>query len=141
MTFEWPWALLMLVILPVLAAVYIAMQRRRQRYALRYASVSLVQQAVGSGPGIKRHIPAMLYLVGLAALIFALARPQASIPTPSSTGTVMLLIDVSGSMRAQDVEPSRMEATKEAATAFVEDQPDGVKIGVASFSDFGSSFM
>jgi Ca-activated chloride channel family protein len=128
----------MLVILPVLAAVYIAMQRRRQRYALRYASVSLVQQAVGSGPGIKRHIPAMLYLVGLAALIFAMARPQASIPMPSSTGTVMLVIDVSGSMRAQDVEPSRMEATKEAARDFVEDQPDGVKIGVASFSDFGA---
>jgi Ca-activated chloride channel homolog len=137
-TFEWPLALLLLVILPILAAVYIALQRRRQRYALRYASVSLVQQAVGSGPGIKRHIPAVLYLVGLAALIFALARPQVSIPTASSTGTVMLLIDVSGSMRAQDVEPSRMEATKEAARSFVEDQPDGVKIGVASFSDFGA---
>jgi Ca-activated chloride channel family protein len=137
-TFEWPLALILFVLLPILAGVYIWMQRQRQRYALRYASVSLVQQAVGSGPGIKRHIPAALYLIGLAALIIALARPQASLPTPSSTGTVMLSIDVSGSMMAEDVEPSRMEATKEAAREFVEQQPDGVKIGIVSFSDFGA---
>jgi Ca-activated chloride channel family protein len=138
MTFEWPWALLLLVVIPVLALIYISMQRRRQQYALRYASVSLVQQAVGSGPGIKRHIPAVLYLLGLTALIIALARPQAKIPTPSSTGTVVLSIDVSGSMLAQDVEPNRMEATKDAAEGFVKNQPDGVKIGVVSFSDFGA---
>lgn len=138
MTFEWPWALALLIVIPVLAAIYVAMQRRRQRYALRYASVSLVQQAVGAGPGIKRHIPAALYLLALTAMIIALARPQATIPTPSSTGTVMLSIDVSGSMFAQDVEPNRMEATKEAAREFVEKQPRGVKIGVVSFSDFGA---
>jgi Ca-activated chloride channel family protein len=137
-TFEWPLALLLLVIIPVLAAIYVAMQRRRRRYALRYASVSLVQQAVGAGPGVKRHIPAVLYLLALSALIIALARPEATIPTPSSTGTVMLSIDVSGSMFAQDVEPNRMEATKEAAREFVEKQPSGVKIGVVSFSDFGA---
>ena len=138
MTFEWPLALLILIAIPVLALVYIAMQRRRQQYALRYASVTLVQQAVGAGPGLKRHIPAVLYLLALSALIIALARPQASIPTPSSTGTVILSIDVSGSMFAQDVEPNRMEATKEAARNFVEKQPSGVKIGVVSFSDFGA---
>jgi len=137
-TFEWPWALALLIVIPVLAAIYVAMQRRRQRYALRYASVSLVRQAVGAGPGIKRHIPAALYLLALTAMVIALARPQATIPTPSSTGTVMLSIDVSGSMFAQDVEPNRMEATKEAAREFVEKQPRGVKIGVVSFSDFGA---
>ncbi len=138
MTFEWPLALLGLVAIPILALIYVAMQRRRQHYALRYASVSLVRQAVGSGPGLKRHIPAVLYLVALAAMIIALARPQAAIPTPSTTGTVILSIDVSGSMFAQDVEPNRMEATKAAARDFVEKQPSGVKIGVVSFSDFGA---
>jgi Ca-activated chloride channel family protein len=138
MSFEWPLALFGLVAIPILAALYITMQRRRQQYALRYASVSLVQQAVGTGPGLKRHIPAVLYMLALGALIFALARPHASIPTPSTTGTVILSIDVSGSMFAEDVEPNRMEATKEAALNFVENQPTGVKIGVVSFSDFGA---
>jgi Ca-activated chloride channel family protein len=138
LSFEWWEALFGLVAVPVLAAIYIAMQRRRQQYALRYASVSLVQQAVGSGPGIKRHIPAVLYLLALAAMIVALARPHATVPTPSTTGTVLLSIDVSGSMFAEDVEPNRMEATKEAARNFVESQPSGVKIGIVSFSDFGA---
>ncbi len=138
MSFEWPWALAFLLVIPVLAAVYISMQRRRQHYALRYASVSLVQQAVGSGPGVKRHIPAVFYLLALTAMVIALARPEASIPTPTTTGTIILSIDVSGSMFAQDVEPNRMEATKEAARNFVETQPSGVKIGVVSFSDFGA---
>jgi Ca-activated chloride channel family protein len=137
-TFEWPLALLGLIAVPVLVLIYVMQQRRRQQYALRYASVSLVQQAVGSGPGIKRHIPAALYMLAIAAMIIALARPQAKIPTPSTTGTVVLSIDVSGSMLAQDVEPNRMEATKAAARDFVEKQPSGVKIGVVSFSDFGA---
>jgi len=138
MSFQWPLALVLLIAIPILVGLYVSMQRRRQRYALRYASVSLVQQAVGSGPGIKRHIPAALYLLALTAMIIALARPQATIPVPSSTGTVILSIDVSGSMFAEDVEPNRMEATKAAARDFVEKQPNGVKIGVVSFSDFGA---
>jgi Ca-activated chloride channel family protein len=138
MSFEWPWALAFLVVVPVLALAYVSMQRRRQRYALRYASVSLVQQAVGTGPGIKRHIPAGLYLLALTALVIALARPEAVVPTPTTTGTIILSIDVSGSMFAQDVDPNRMEATKEAARNFVERQPSGVKIGVVSFSDFAA---
>ena len=138
MSFEWPFALILLVFVPILALVYIAMQRRRSQYALRYASVSLVAQAVGKGPGVKRHIPAALYLVAITALIIGLARPQATIPVPQSTGTVLLVIDVSGSMFAQDVAPNRMEATKQAARDFVEKQPDGVKIGVVSFSDFAA---
>jgi Ca-activated chloride channel family protein len=113
-SFEWPIALVLLVIVPILAGIYVLMQRRRQRYALRYASVALVREAVGSGPGIRRHIPAALYLIALAVMIFALARPQATIPVPSNTGTVILSIDVSGSMLAEDVAPNRMEATKNA---------------------------
>ena len=138
MTFEWPFALVLLIFVPVLALLYVGVQRRRNRYALRYASVSLVAQAVGKGPGVKRHIPPALYLLAIAAMIIALARPEATIPVPQDTGTVLLVIDVSGSMFAQDVDPNRMEATKRAARDFVENQPDGVKIGVVSFSDFAA---
>lgn len=138
MTFEWPWALVLLLIVPAMALVYILMQRRRRQDALRYASVSLVALAVGRGPGVKRHIPAVLYLFAVAALIVAFARPQATVPVPMNSGTVMLVIDVSGSMFAQDVQPNRMEATKQAARDFVEGQPSGVKIGVVSFSDFAA---
>jgi Ca-activated chloride channel homolog len=138
MSFIWPAALLLLLIVPVMAYIYIWMQTRRRRYALQYASVSLVAQAVGKGPGIRRHIPAVFYLLALTAMILALARPQATIPVPTNTGTVILAIDVSGSMFAEDVPPNRMEATKDAVREFVEKQPSGVKIGIVSFSDFGA---
>ena len=138
MSFRWPEALLLLVLVAVLAGLYVWMQRRRQRYALRYASVSLVQQAVGRGPGIRRHIPAALYLAALSALVIALARPQATIPVLQNSGTIVLVIDVSGSMFAQDVEPNRMDATKSAVREFVRKQPKGVKIGIVSFSDYAA---
>lgn len=138
MSFEWPLALLGLLIVPLLAAVYVWMQRRRRRYAVRYASLSLVRDAVGKGPGIKRHIPAAVYLLAVTAMIVALARPRATVSVPHQTGTVVLSIDVSGSMQATDVKPDRMEATKEAARRFVSQQPSGVKIAVVSFSDFGA---
>ena len=138
MEFIWPQALAGLILVPALAGVYVWMQRRRQRYALRYASVSLVQAAVGPGPGIRRHIPAALYLIAVAAMIFALARPRATVPVLLDTGTLILAIDVSGSMFAEDVAPNRMEATRQAVRSFVEKQPSGVKIGIVSFTDFGA---
>ena len=138
MSFLWPLALFGLVLIPLLVVAYVLMQRRRKKYAVRYASLSLVRDAVGKGPGFRRHIPAAVYLTALTAMIFALARPQAPIDVPRNTGTVVLSIDVSGSMQATDVKPNRMEATKDAARNFVEKQPKGVKIGVVSFSDFGA---
>lgn len=138
MSFQWPAALLLLVLVPAIAALYVWMQSRRRRYALRYASVSLVQQAVGRGPGIRRHIPAALYLLAVTAMIFALARPEATVPQLQNSGTIILVIDVSGSMAAEDVKPNRMEATKEAARDFVNKQPSGVKIGVVAFSDYAA---
>lgn len=138
MSFIWPQALYALLLIPLLLAVYLWMQRRRARYAVRFASVAMVRQAVGKGPGIRRHIPAAFFLLALAGMIVALARPQATVTVPRNTGTVMLVIDVSGSMQATDVRPNRMEATKEAANLFVSRQPSGVKIGVVSFSDFGA---
>src|SRR6266540_3987818 len=137
MTFEWPLALMLLVIVPIVIGLYVMQQRRRRQYALKYASVSLVAQAVGRGPGIKRHIPMGLYMLALTAMIFALARPHAVIPVPSNTGTVILTIDVSGSMMAEDVKPNRLEATKKAVKDFVSKQPNGVKLGIVAFSDNG----
>lgn len=135
--FEWPAALILLLLLPAFIALYVLMQLRRRQYAVRYASVSLLREAIGSGPGIRRHIPAAIYLVALTAMILALARPHGILDTAFASGTVVLAIDVSGSMRAVDVHPNRMEATKQAAREFVERQPRGVQIGIVQFSDFG----
>lgn len=135
MTFLLPQALLVLLLVPLLLAVYILMQRRRRRYALRYASVSLVREAVGPGPGIRRHIPPALFLLAVAAMGIALARPQMTLAVPQDSGTVILSVDVSGSMQATDVAPDRMEATKAAVRRFVEEQPRGVEIGLVSFTD------
>jgi Ca-activated chloride channel family protein len=114
------------------------MQKRRRKYALRYASVTLVSQAVGKGPGVRRHIPAALYIAAIAFMVVGLARPTATVPIPQNTGTVILSLDVSGSMLAEDVKPDRMEATKTAVRDFIKKQPKGVKIGVVAFSDFAS---
>ncbi len=110
------------------------MQRRRRRYAARYASLIAVKDALGRGPGFRRHIPAILFLAGLAVGIFALARPQATVMLPSSRGTIILALDMSGSMRARDVAPSRFEAAKAAARAFIAKQPRNVRIGIVAFS-------
>jgi Ca-activated chloride channel family protein len=135
MSLIWPYMLLLLLLFPVFIAVYVLMQRRRRKYAVRYASLSLVKEALGRGPGIRRHIPPALFLLSLATLIFAFARPQSVVTLPENEGTVILTIDTSGSMSADDVKPSRMEAAKAAARDFVSRQPPSVQIGVVSFSD------
>jgi Ca-activated chloride channel family protein len=134
MSFLWPDLLWGLLLVPVLIAVYVWAQRRRQQYALRYASLSLVREALGRGPGIRRHIPPVLFLLALTTMIVAMARPVATVILPSQQGTVILSIDISGSMRAEDLQPNRMEAAKNAAIAFVDKQPRNVRIGVVAFS-------
>jgi len=134
MTFIWPTALLLLVVVAGLAVLYVLAQRRRNRYALRYANLSLVREAIGKGPGWRRHVPPVLFIVALAFMAIAVARPQAVVAVPSQEGTVILAIDVSGSMLAEDMKPNRMEAAKAAARAFVDKQSESVKIGVVSFS-------
>jgi Ca-activated chloride channel homolog len=134
MTFIWPTALLLLVVVAGLAVLYVLAQRRRNRYALRYANLSLVREAIGKGPGWRRHVPPVLFIFALAFMAIAVARPQAVVAVPSQEGTVILAIDVSGSMLAEDMRPNRMEAAKGAARAFVEKQSESVKIGVVSFS-------
>jgi Ca-activated chloride channel homolog len=135
MQFLWPSMLWLLLLIPALVAAYVLAQRRRQRYALRYASLSLVREAVGRGPGIRRHVPPALFVMGVAVMLVALARPVSVVTLPAQEGTVILTMDVSGSMRADDLKPTRLDASKAAARAFVEKQPQGVRIGVVSFSD------
>jgi len=134
MSFIWPSALLLLVVVAGLAVLYVLAQRRRNRYALRYANLSIVREAIGKGPGWRRHVPPTLFILALAFMAVAVARPQAVVAVPSQEGTVILAIDVSGSMLAEDMKPNRMEAAKAAARAFVDKQSESVKIGVVSFS-------
>jgi Ca-activated chloride channel family protein len=134
MSFLWIKLLWLLLLLPVLVLIYILLQRRRKKYALRYASLSLVKEALGRGPGFRRHIPAILFLISITTMVVALARPAATVTLPSQQGTVILTLDISGSMRADDLRPNRIEAAKTAARAFVDRQPVHVRIGVVAFS-------
>lgn len=135
MTFLWPFMLVLLLLIPLLILVYILLQRRRQKYALRYASLSLVKEAMGRGPGWRRHVPAAIFLIALTFMIIGLARPEMETLVPAAEGTIILAIDVSGSMIAEDLQPNRIEAAKAAARAFVEKQPESVQVGIVSFSD------
>ncbi|TME92470.1 MAG: VWA domain-containing protein [Chloroflexi bacterium] len=138
MEFQWPGNLWLLAVVAALLFAYVFVQRRRRRYALRYASLQMVRTAVGPGPGIRRHVPPALFLLGFTALVLAIARPAMLVKVPGVEGTVILAIDVSGSMAADDVKPNRMEAAKEAAKTFVEQQrlaKNNVRIGVVTFSD------
>ncbi len=137
MSFIWPAMLLWLSLIPLLVLLYVRMQQRRRLLAASYGSLGLVHEGAGRRIGLRRHIPPALYLAGLAILIVALARPQAVVSLPRIEGTIILAFDVSGSMAAEDLKPTRMEAAKAAARAFVERQPATVQIGVVAFSDNG----
>jgi Ca-activated chloride channel family protein len=134
MNFLFPLGLWFILIVPILIALYIWAQRRRQKYALRYASLSLVKEAMGRGPGIRRHIPPALFLAAMFFMMLAVARPVTVVSMPVQEGIVILAIDVSGSMRAEDLKPNRMDAAKEAAKAFVARQGEDVSVGIVSFS-------
>ena len=139
MSFIWPSLLLTLFSVPLLVLFYALLQRRRHSFAVRYGSLGLVHDARGGGIGMRRHVPAMIFLAGITILLFSLARPQATMGVPKIEGTVMLTFDVSGSMAAEDLPPTRMEAAKATAHEFVENQPTGISIGVVVFSDGGIS--
>jgi Ca-activated chloride channel family protein len=146
-TFLWPAMLILLGLVPLCIGLYLLLQRRRQRIQARFMAndaalfgkFSLAQLAPAQGPGRRRHIPPALFLLSLTILLIALARPQANISLPRVQGTVILAFDVSGSMAADDIEPSRMEAAKAAAGEFVQRQPGSVQIGVVAFSGNGFS--
>lgn len=137
MTFAWPFMLPLLILIPVGLAAYLALGRRRARRVAAFGTFG--RPAVGARwvVGRRRAVGPAFMLVGLTAVVFALARPQAVLSLPHLEGTVVLAFDVSGSMAATDFDPTRMEAAKAAARTFVQHQPSTVQIGVVAFSDSG----
>ncbi len=117
--------------------LYLRIQQQRHKFATRYGSLALVHDARGSSAGMRRHVPALIFLAGITILLVSMARPQATLSLPKVEGTVILTFDISGSMAADDVQPTRMEAAKAVAHDFVEKQPGGVSVGVVAFSDGG----
>lgn len=134
MTFLWPDALWLLLLLPLLILLYWWLLARKKKNAVRFANLAMVRQAVGAGGRWRRHLPPLLFLFALAAMIGSIARPVAVITLPSDHRMVVLAMDVSLSMRAVDVQPSRIVAAQNAARTFVADQPRGTKIGVVAFA-------
>jgi len=133
MTFLFPEILWLLLLVPMLVIVYIVIQWRRKKYTLRYSSLLLVKEALGRRRSIRRHIPPILFLIGLMALIASFARPVTTLIMSSQQSTVILAIDVSISMAATDIKPSRLDAAKSAARVFIVNQPKNVRIGVVMF--------
>jgi Ca-activated chloride channel family protein len=141
MSFIWPVMLLLLSLIPLFGLLYVILQQRRRRIVADYGGLGLAQGATGRGLGIRRHVPPTLFMASLTILIISLARPQALVSLPKVEGTVMLVFDVSGSMAADDLKPTRMEAAKAAARDFVQRQPASVQIGVVAFSDGGLAVL
>ncbi|MEO8286193.1 MAG: VWA domain-containing protein [Chloroflexota bacterium] len=137
MTFLWPVMFAGLLLVPIFIAAYLWMQQRRRDMVARYGNFGLLQGASSRRLGVRRHIPPGLFLLALTILIVALARPQAMVSLPRLEGTVILAFDVSGSMAADDIKPTRLDAAKAAARDFVLRQPSSVQIGVVTFSDAG----
>jgi Ca-activated chloride channel family protein len=135
MSFESPLALALLIVIPAIVVAYVSSVRRRSRRAATLATQGLVTTASSARLGRRRHIPFAVFALALTALVLALARPQTDLTTPRREGTVIMAFDVSNSMAADDLEPSRVEAAKTAARAFVEQQPSSIRIGVVAFGD------
>lgn len=138
MTFLWPSALFALLVLPVIVAIYLRLQRRQRVLADSFGAGTLGgPRNRGGSPGFRRHLPALFFLIGLAIMLAALARPQAEISLPRIEGTAILVFDVSASMAATDAAPTRLEAAKAVAREFVLNQPATVQTGIVSFSGSG----
>ena len=136
-SFIWPWVLVSLLALPACVYVYVRLQRRRSGDAARLGTIGEAPQGSAAPAGRLRHVPSLVILVAVALLAVASARPQVTLPVPRMEGTVMLAMDVSSSMAAEDVEPTRMDAAKLVATTLVERRPDHSNIGVVAFGEGG----
>ena len=135
MSFEWPAALVALLIVPVVAGVYVLVQRTRPRYAARFTNLDLLANVVRETPQWRRHVPPVLFCLALAALAVALARPHATVAVPRERAAIMLVTDVSGSMTAEDVAPDRLSAAQAAGLSLAETLPEEVRLGLVSFSE------
>ncbi len=141
MSFLWPGFLLLLGLVPLLVAVYIWMLRRRRRFAVRYSSLVLVREALPHRSRLRRHLPFALFLLALAGLAIAVARPVAIVSVPTGRANIMLAMDVSWSMCSTDIPPNRLEAAQAAALSFVESQDSSTQIGVVAFAGFAELIL
>ena len=135
MSFEWPIALLALALLPLLVGLLWLSRRRDSRYAIRFSNVDVLAGAAQATRSPWRFVPPTLLLAALAALAVGLARPSVSVSAQRKQGTIVLALDRSGSMLAQDVPPDRITASRDAAQRFIKNLPDGFRVGVVTFSD------
>ena len=134
LNFIWPEMLWLLLLVPLLVLAYVWLLGRRKKSAVRYANLALVKQAMGRSTAWRRHVPPLLMLVAITLLLLAAARPAAVISLPSQQETIVLAMDVSGSMRAADVQPNRLVAAQEAARTFITNLPRGIRIAIVSFA-------
>jgi Ca-activated chloride channel family protein len=135
MSFEAPLYLVGLLLVPLAAVAYWLLQRRKSRYAIRYPNIEVLAQVVGARTAWKRHVPAVFLLAALAALAIAFARPTDTVDAPHERASVVLVVDVSGSMRAQDVQPTRLSAAKQAMVSFLKNAPASLRVGIVAFSN------
>jgi Ca-activated chloride channel family protein len=135
-SFREPTVLLGLALLPVALLAYLSMQRRRGRAAAAFGNPALLPGLMTARPGWRRHLPAGLLALAVAAMVVALARPQRSVAAPQRAATVVLVNDVSGSMRADDVSPTRLDAAVDSAKVLVDKTPDNFRLGLVTFSDY-----
>jgi Ca-activated chloride channel family protein len=134
MSFQWPPALLALVAIPLAVAAYVAGERRRSRTVARFATPALFPNVVARAPGRLRHLPPAVLTVALVALLVGVARPHATISVPREEATVVLALDVSRSMTATDVHPTRLASARSAARRFLEQIPDSFRVAVVVFA-------
>jgi Ca-activated chloride channel homolog len=134
MSLSWPWALLTLLVLPMLAITWWWARRRRRHATVRVTSIALVRAALPGRTRWRRRIPVVLLTAGLLVLAIGAARPKASVIVPSSAATIMLALDVSGSMCSTDVAPNRITAAENAASNFIKSESGGPRIGLVAFA-------
>ncbi|MGH2426351.1 MAG: VWA domain-containing protein [bacterium] len=137
-TFLWPALLWGLLLIPLLAVLYVRVLRRPARHPVSFSTQGTIAHAAAASQRFRRHMGAALFGIGAMLLVLTTARPVAPIPVPADRAAIMLAIDVSGSMRSQDILPTRLEAAKTAATAFSDSLPDRVRIGLVAFAGFAT---
>jgi Ca-activated chloride channel homolog len=133
----WPEFLVLLGLVPLVIGAYIWMLHRKRRYTVRFSSLSLIREALPHQSWFRRHLPFVLFLLALTSLVVALSRPVATVSVPTDQTTIILSLDVSGSMRANDIPPNRLEAAESAALSFIQRQKSTTQIGIVAFSGFG----
>src|SRR5450756_1777487 len=136
MNFLWSGLLALLVLLPILIAMYVWQLRRGRPSGVRYSSLALIRDAEPGSARLRRHLPVVLFIAALGATIVAMARPVVILAVPTNQTTIILTIDVSGSMCSSDIPPSRLEAAEAAAAAFIKSQSSSTRIGIVAFSGF-----